>query len=133
MSWRSIIDVLANEGRGWFVVLALLGAELATVLSLLLTIRHTRSLNLDLKDQRQAIISLRNSVGRLSRELRAQQVLYRTKETFVDSEKDVGMSHHSGQSQETDETIPDATVNEEIPDSLGDPTSIDSGGEHDQN
>jgi len=92
MRWHSIVDVLAKDGLGWSVVLALLVAETATVLSLLLTIRHTRTLSLGLEEARQSIVSLRNSVGRLSRELRTQQELYRTKRLSVDGEAQTGES-----------------------------------------
>jgi hypothetical protein len=126
MSWHSIVDVLANDGLGWSIVLALLVAETATVLSLLLTIRHARTLSRGLKETRQSVVSLRNSVGRLSRELRTQQELCRTIRLSIDGEEQTGESHLSAQSSDSDETNPTTSAGAEIPDHLGDPTGIAS-------
>jgi hypothetical protein len=126
MNWRSIVDVLAKDGLGWSIVLALLIAETATVLSLLLTIRHTRTLSLGLKEARQSLVSLRNSVGRLSRELRIQQELYRSNRPSVDVEEQTEEFQPSTQSRDSEETNPTIGGSDGISDPIGDPPDITS-------
>jgi hypothetical protein len=71
--FHSVLALLANGELGWMVVLMLWATELAIAVSLFLTIRHARGLEVDLQDARRSIVSLRNGLARISRELRSQQ------------------------------------------------------------
>jgi hypothetical protein len=73
MTYQAVLNVLANGQRGWSVVLALWAAELATVVSLVAMILYFRARNLELDETWRIVVSLRNSMGRLSREMRKQQ------------------------------------------------------------
>src|SRR5450631_3852769 len=75
--FHSVLDRLANGELGWAIVLMLWATELAMVLSLILTVRHARALEVDLQEARRSIVSLRNSVVRISRELRSHQDEFR--------------------------------------------------------
>jgi hypothetical protein len=75
--FHSVLDRLANGELGWMVVLMLWVTELAIVLSLFLIVRHARGLEVDLQEARRSIVSLKNSLARISRELRSQQDEFR--------------------------------------------------------